>query len=366
MSGKAILFIVAGIIMIAGIVFHRIEASSTHIVANSAGYLNRQSARNIAQSGVNLALRHLGDDSSWRTTGWSVPMMGGRATVTVFDTASFMGVTPVIGIRSTATFSDTVQMSSAFCYFPPAFTPSFIKGLLTLNAGNQMNGNIVLDARDHDTSGNIILTKGTYAIWTTGSSFGISGSAGVGGTSSGTDYAPPPTGVADPSVVQVNQLLPPPGYPTTPDSVFGWSGKGYPEGTLKAAARSGLAVSQYTTDPSKLHYPLSGVTYVEMNSSSPAWIPAGISGSGILIVHNSARTASLQNATGTFRGIIISDDIVRFHGNVYGAVIGLTSAPTGNVIGNGNAALYYSRQAILLATGVFTNGSLPKVIAWWE
>ena len=159
MSGKAILFIVAGIIMIAGIVFHRIEASSTHIVANSAGYLNRQSARNIAQSGVNLALRHLGDDSSWRTTGWSVPMMGGRATVTVFDTASFMGVTPAIGIRSTATFSDTVQMSSAFCYFPPAFTPSFIKGLLTLNAGNQMNGNIVLDARDHDTSGNIILTK---------------------------------------------------------------------------------------------------------------------------------------------------------------------------------------------------------------
>ncbi len=366
MSGKAVLFVVAGIIMIAGIIFHRIEASSTHIVSNSAGYLKRQSARNIAQSGVNMAIRHLGNDSSWRTTSWPVSMMGGKATVTVFDTASFMGVTPAIGIRSTATFMDTVQVSSAFCYFPPSFTPSFIKGLLTLNASNQMNGNIILDARDHDTSGNVILTKGTYAIWSTGSSFTVSGSATVGGTSNGTDYAPPPTGVADPSIIQLNQVLPAPGYPATPDSVFGGAATGYPEGTLKAVAKSGLAGSQYTTDPTKLRYPLSGVTYVEMSTSAPAWNPATISGSGILIVHNGTKTASLQNGGGTFRGIVISDDIVRFHGIVYGAVVGLTTAPTGNVIGNGNASLYFSRQAILLATGVFANGSQPKVIAWWE
>jgi hypothetical protein len=368
MSGRALIFIVAGVIIISGIILYRIEAASTSLVANSVGYFKRQSARDIAQSGVNMALRHLGNDSSWRAASWSISMASGTAKVRVFDTSSYLGISPAIGIRATATVLDTVQMSSAFCYFPIAIVPTFIKGLLTLNSTNStINGNITIDGRDHDTSGNIIAGSGVPGIWTTGSSFNVSGSAAVGGTSGGTDYAPPGgKGVANPSVVLLNQVVPSPGYPTSPDSVFGGASKGYPEGTLKAIAQSGLAGSQYTTDPSKLKYPLRGVTYVELDKNSNVWNPADITGSGILIVHNSTKNAVMKDASGTFKGIVINDDVVNFHGTIYGGLVGITPFAAGNSIGNGNANMNYSRQAITLATSIFTAGAQPKVIAWWE
>jgi len=367
MSGRAIIFIVTGIIIISGVILYRIEAASTNIVTNSVGYYKRQTARDIAQSGVNMAIRQLGSDSSWRTTNWSITMLGGSAKIRVFDTASFLGVSPAIGIQSIATLIDTVQSSSAFCYFPVAIIPTFTRGLLTLNSANStINGNITIDGRDHDTLGNVIAGSGSYGISTTGSSFNVSGSATVGGTVSGTDYAPPGNGIANPGVVLLNQTVPSPGYPATPDSVFGGASKGYSEGTLKAIAKSGVKGSQYATDPSKLKYPLTGVTYVEMSTSSPTWNAANISGSGILIVHNTAKNALMKDASGTFRGIIINDDLQNFHGTLYGALVGLTPTAQGGSIGNGNAVLAYSRQAILLATGFFSSQSQLKVIAWWE
>jgi hypothetical protein len=120
------------------------------------------------------------------------------------------------------------------------------------------------------------------------------------------------------------------------------------------------------TDPSKIRLPLSGVTYVELPSGT-TWIPSlPVNGSGLLIVHNSAKNASLKNMDGTFKGLIIGDDIQHLHGVVLGAIIGLTTAPTGNVLGNGNATIMYSDAAIKGATGFLQNGTSPKVIGWWE
>ncbi len=366
MSGRAVILLVVGIIVIAGTIIHRIEAASETLVENSVGYYKRQTARNLAQSGVNLALRHLGNDSSWRTTGWTFTMMKGSVTVQVFDTGSYLGVTPAIGIRSTGVYYDTIRISTAYCYFPPAIVPSFVRGLLTLNSMNQVNGSIIIDARDHDTAGVVIPGQGTYAAWTTGPSFSISGSAALGGTAGGIDYPPPPSGIANPGIVLLNQVVPPPGYPGTPDSIFGGASTGYPEGTLKAIAQSGMAGSQYTTNPSTIRMPLSGVTYVEMPIGSPVWTPAAITGSGILIVHNTAKTACIKGAQGTFRGIVLSDDITNLHGTIMGAIMGMTTFPAGNILGNGGAQVQFSRQAIKLATKVFSNGAQPNVIAWWE
>src|ERR1041385_4175624 len=96
MSGRAIILLVVGIIMISGTILYRIVAASSAIVANSAGYAKKQNARNIAQSGVNLALRQLETNSAWRTGFSSLSMLSGTATVTLFDT-SFAGIAHALG-----------------------------------------------------------------------------------------------------------------------------------------------------------------------------------------------------------------------------------------------------------------------------
>ena len=144
----------------------------------------------------------------------------------------------------------------------------------------------------------------------------------------------------------VNQTWPG-GYPTTPDGVMGGAAKGYSEGKLKSIAQSKSGGSQYVTDPSKLTWPLTGVTYVELGNNG-TWQSMSIDGSGILVVHNSYLNAQMKNLnSGTFKGLIIADDIVHIHSTIIGAVVGLTPNPSdGNCIGNGNGSVLYSAEAI--------------------
>src|ERR1051325_7001617 len=389
MSGRAIILLVVGLIMMSDTILYRIEAASSAIVANSAGYAKKQNARNIAQSGVNLALRQLETNSAWRTGFSSLSMLSGTATVTLFDT-SFAGIAhairirsvatsqastaapaasavraPPTRIRSVATSQESTAVSTAICYFPQPMIPPIVKGLVTINGSDDINGSITLDAEDHKPwSTTVNPGKGTYAVWTTGSSFTLgSSSSKVGGTALGVDFVP--TNPVNPAVVMTNQSIAG-GYPGTPDSAFGGADMGYPEGTLKAVAQSGVAGSQYVTDPAKLKYPLSGVTHVEMPSGSNIWNSANINGSGMLIIHNSVKNSMFKGASGWFSGIILSDDISLLHAQIWGTIIGLTPNPAGAVMGNGSAVARYSRQSILDAVGMVSNGTGLKVIAWRE
>jgi hypothetical protein len=364
MSGRAIILLVVGIIMVSGTILYRIEAASSAIVANSAGYQKMQTARNVAQSGVNLALRQLETNSAWRTGFSSLKMLSGTADVTLADT-SFAGVVHAIRVRSIASVQESTAISTAICYFPQPMLPPDLKGLVTMNGPGNINGNITLDAEDHNPWSTIVNPgKGTYGVWTTGASFVLgSASSKVGGTASGIDYAP--SNPANPAVVLVGQPFPG-GYPNTPDTVMGGPAAGYPEGTLKAVAQTGVAGSQYVTDPANLRYPLSGVTYVEMPVGSPTWTSATIDGSGILVVHNSSKNAMFKGASGAFSGIVIADDISLLHAQIWGALIGLTPTPSGSVMGNGSAAAYYSRQSILNAVAMISDGTYLRVIAWRE
>jgi len=369
MSGRAIILIVAGIIVISSVILYRIEAASSNIVANSAGYYKKQTARNIAQSGVNLSLRQLENYRNWRTGFTSLNMLTGKATVSLFDTV-FAGVDSVIGIRSVATLQESTVVSTAYAYFPPSLVPVWTKGLVTLNSQSKVNGNINIDGRDHDPFSTAVNAgKGSYGVSTSDSSFTMSGSATVAGTlSTGVDVSPtgsPAIGTdpaADIVLVKQKDSV---AYPTTPDSVMGGPKYGFNEGTLKSIAKSGVSGSQYTTNPGNLRYPVSGITYVDLPAGG-SWSGANIYGSGILIVHNSAHNANLQSATGNFSGIIISDDVTNFHGSLWGALISLTKNPSGNLMGNGSANLYYSKKSILRATNLTVSGTQLKVIAWWE
>lgn len=161
--------------------------------------------------------------------------------------------------------------------------------------------------------------------------------------------------------------------PLSPDSLMGGPLNGYPEGTLKAIAMSGAGGSQYTTNPATLTYPPRGVTYVELPDGG-LWNSANITGSGILVVHNSKVNAGIKNLnTGPFKGILLADDIVHVHCDIIGAVIAISSSPSsGNCIGNGSGRILYSGDAVTNATNLANLRSSnsvsvnQQILYWFE
>jgi len=73
--------------------------------------------------------------------------------------------------------------------------------------------------------------------------------------------------------------------------------------------------------------------------------------------------------SGTFRGLLIADDIIHIHGTIVGAVVSLTPSPSsGNAIGNGSGFALFSNTNILKATEgavLVPNGS-QDALAWRE
>ncbi|MFQ5553660.1 MAG: hypothetical protein ACE5EW_08120, partial [Thermoplasmata archaeon] len=235
------------------------------------------------------------------------------------------------------------------------------RGAVTTRGRTRTNGNLQVDGRDHDSNGNLIAVNGTYGIFTA-DTYTQSGSTDVGGTDTGAaDHVPDRPG--DPSVILENYS----GWmPTTPDEVMGGVSNGYPEGTLKSLAQSGVNGSQYVTDPAGLLFSLSGVTYVELPCGGE-WEPANVDGSGVLVVHNSCNNAVIKDLdTGIFRGLLIVDDIVHIHTTIIGAVYSLTTAPSsGNVLGNGSGEVLFSREALAAAMLGAASKSY-SILAWRE
>ena len=249
--------------------------------------------------------------------------------------------------------------------FPPG-----IRGSVSTNSNITTLGDLVVDGRDHSSTGILISGQGTQGVWTTGG-LQQKGSSTIGGTDgSGDDFSPTKPG--SDSVISTLQTYPG-GYPGSPDSLMGGPANGYPEGTLKAIAQAGLGGSQYVTNPGNLTYPLKGVTYVELPNGSP-WNSANITGSGILVVHNPTLTAGIYNInTGVFTGIVMADDIVRIHNTIIGAVIGISpNPPSGNCIGNGTGSILFSREAINAATNLANlivpnaNSVNQQILYWFE
>ena len=371
MSGKAILVLVVGVIIITATIMFNIEAASTRIVKNYSDYYMRQVTQNAAQSGVNLALYQLRKDRTWRDGFSDLALLDGRVDVEVWN-VMFDSI-PAIAVRSSAwtnagTGGKRRDTSTAYLFQPEKEFPVNVRGLITLNAAADVNGSGWIDGRDHDmTTGAVKAGSGVPAVWTVAPSFTIGSSAvKIGGTDATVDFAPanPP----NPLVIKTGQTPPAGGFPMTPDSVLGGMGFAWPEGTLKAIAKSGYAGSQYVTDPSKLKYPLNAITYVEMPTTvgDNDWASAEITGSGVLVVHNSAKSAALENAKSAFKGLIIADDISHFHGDLLGGIYALNNVLNGNVVGNGSSNLLFSYDAIVEAARFLENEGAPAVFAWWE
>ncbi len=372
MSGRAIIIVVTGIIIISSVIFYNIEAASTTITANFNGYYLRQSAQNISQTGVNMALRQLGYNRTWRTGFPLRDALGGKVIVATLLDTTYAG-SPCVKIQSTGISSygtslETRAVATVLANFPPSTVPIAMKAAITLRGSNQVSNNCTIDGRDHNSFSTAVNAKlGTWGVWSTGPTLTQAANTKIGGTKLDSTDVAPVTSPADSAVIRLNQVYSG-GYPTTPDSILGGVAAGYSNGTLKALAQTGVAGSQYVTDPGQLKFPLSGITYVEMPTTSPAnrWNASNVNGTGIIVCHNGSTNAIMDNANGSFAGLVIGDDVTHLHGDFWGAIMLLSPTPSGNVLGNGNANIYYSRQAILNATSLVSNGTQPNVIVWWE
>ncbi len=345
--GKASIIVVMGAFFIFFLVSENINTKLGTATNYSVDFFSELQARNVANSTAEMLLALLADSTSYRATSpvELEDIWNGSSEFTVKDTV--LDGRDLIQIKVTGTYWKTKKVITVYTFVPElinlSFVPMAIKGAISANNPVETLGTLVVDGRNHDSDGHLIAGTGTLGVWTTGT-YNHGGAAKLGGTVTGTDYVPKKA--YEPGVIGENQVYPG-GYPTTPDLVFGGAANGYPEGTLKGIAKTGALGSQYVTDPSTLTYPLSGVTYVDI-APGGGWLDCEIHGSGLLIVHSDSTDAAFKNINyGTFKGIIIADDIDKIHADIIGAVVVLTpDPPSGNCIGNGDGSVLYSSQVV--------------------
>ncbi len=368
--GNATILLVLGLGLNVGLLSHQLLSRSGDAVENTAQYYETTVARNIANAAVELALQQLKDNASWRAGFVDVPFgeesWSGTLSATLKDTS--IGGQTYVNVEVTGEYNgETKTIFVLVKREVLGFIPDAIRGGVTANSDVRTLGNLLIDGREHTIDGVLIPNSGTLSISSFGS-YTQSGSSDAGGTAVGTDY--PPANPADPATIEESADWGSDGFPDTPDKVMGGASNGYPEGTLKSIALSGFDGSQWVTTPAALTFPLSGVTYVELPSGGE-WGPVEFGGvsKGILVVHNAAGNAKIRNInTGTFKGLIIADDIEKIHTDIIGGVVSLTTSPTGNCIGNGSGQILYSSEAVKQATesAAGAESGESTVVSYWE
>lgn len=310
---------------------------------NSVYTYSQTKARNLANSTVQLLMSQVADNPTLRVTSpVTITLFEGEATYTITD--ELFDGEPLIKFSVKASVNDQIKNVTVYAKpLDPHPTGVTAPAAITTNNNILTLGNIIVDGRNHNITGQLISNDGTYSIWTT-ETFTNSGASKIGGTnSSGQDFTP--SKKPDPSIIAENQTWPTGSPPTSPEELL----HNLPlDFSLKDYAKSGDWGSQYVNNPDSLNYPLTGITYVEPDGGT--WVNANIEGSGILIVHNEQVNAILKNTSNDFTGLIIADDIIHLHSNIIGAVISLTQNPSeGNTIGNSDGSILYSKEALASA-----------------
>ena len=383
-----------GLVLIAALVLMSVIAligTTAYVVTSTdiqiaTNYKTNRIAFHLAQAGADLARHELsnGGDLDGNTTNdytqvfagtlvtWDSTatlddlQSGATGTVTIAQDASD---TTLAVITSEATFNSSKKTIK---YGVRKYSATFggnVPGAVTSNGPVQTGGGLNADGREHSKTGgcsDVIADSGTYGIYTY-DTYNQSGSSTVAGTDRITDPNNPtdvaPTTSPPSEIIKENATG---SGPTTPDQAMGGADYGFPEGTLKEIAQSGVNGSQYATDPSNITFPLSGVTYVELPCGD-RWNSMDITGSGVIVVHNSCTDASIENINaGLFNGLIIADDIVHVHADIVGAIVSLTPSTGGNQIGNGNGNVCYSTEVLDGLTGDIGTDDDVYEVYWIE
>jgi len=394
--GKAALIIVLGSILLYTVFNSNINSSMNLGYDVAVDRFSEVQARHTAYSMINILLSRLADDGSYRAESpVTEDLFSGTATYRVLDTI-FVTPDTIQLVKIVATSNYNGETYSITTYTQAAgWVPPPVRGAWTANADlNNTISDMYIDGRDHDLDGNIIPGAGQPAV-SSATTFTNMDNAKIGGTYDGVDY--PMTYPENPLVIEQNHSWDG-GFPTTPDEILG-----YPEGTLKAIAQSGVEGSQYVLNPGKtidgddLNFPISGVTYIEITDGKETeWKSATITepDRGILVIRapdgsSRAKGVKMDETEEPFIGLLITDYSFHHHLDILGAVIQLSPnlEDDKNCNGNEDHWVYFSSEAIIAATEVVaketgltgnsaeaiyfgTAGAIgsgrQKVVHWWE
>ncbi len=357
------------IIVLSGIVTYGISnitqnSNVSQGTVNTVDNFSTNRAHDIASSMTDILLMRIANDVEYRVETDEEPpepLFGGEATYTVENT--FFNGDSLIKIKVAAEFSDVTKTIITYAQKPTdGWVPPFIRGAWTANGDlNNTISDMYIDGRDHDLDLNIIPTTGVHGI-SSSTNFINKDGAEIGGTNSFIDY--PMAFPHSPEVIEENYDWDG-SFPETPDEILG-----YPEGTLKAAALSGEFGSQYLLLPNNekkidgdlLTYPLSGVTYVEVQNANDIEVLIEQTGnSGIFVIHRDnggSRVKSIKydedNSDGLLTGLLITDYSFHHHIDILGAVLMLSTNLETNkdCTGNQDHWVYYSSESVVSATHI--------------
>jgi len=267
----------------------------------------RNQAFYIAEAGLDKKLKTLrgGDTSNIASTS----LGAGSYSVTYNATTKQIRSTGVVNGVSRTVVSVVTKT-----------TPPGVKGAITSAGNASFSGDIQVDGRDHDNSGNLNGATGTYGV-STGGTVTQSGSSDIGGNGIA------PSSPANPASIQQNASD---NAYTTPEELLG-------------VAAGSLDQYKTSTTPS---LPMSGIVYYTGSSwIAPDFGSSSSPSTGILIVHNATADALLKNVHGTFIGLIIADNLIHVNGTaeIIGGIIAKTSTGT---TGDGSAEVKYSSTVL--------------------
>ncbi len=193
-----------------------------------------------------------------------------------------------------------------------------VRGAVTARTNVEVLGNITIDGRDHDTDG-VVIGPGLFGV-STCDSLVLSGSAQIGGNNTAPVERKDTSGVSN-NICE--QDVPVAASLNSPEAFLG----------LPAGALDEYKSSNLTT-------PFHGIRYI---TGTVGPVDFGNYSSGILIVHNSFKTAEMHLNQGRFIGLVIVDKMAKINGkaDILGSVVTLGETDV-STFGNGGANILYS------------------------
>ena len=360
--GKAIMIVILGSIVLFGVLNQNTNRYLNSDTENSVDFYADARAKNIASSMAQMILSQIADSMSYKTSGTkTASLFGGTAQYSV--TRVFFEDDTLSRIYVKANYLGKEREVITYCS-PGGWTPPFIRGAWTANATlDNTISDMFIDGRDYRLDGSIVAGNGVFGV-SSSVKFVNTQNAAIGGTYNHVDY--PMTYPENPVIIEKYDW----GghFPETPDAILG-----YPEGTLKAIAQSGIGGSQYVKNPPKdgksftgFTYPLSGVTYLELdNGVEGEFLLKKKGNKGMLIVHGPNRMSRIigvkydATSDGVFTGLLVTDYSFHHHVDILGGVLQLSPnlEASKNCNGNKDHWVHYSSEAIIKATEIAAKGS---------
>jgi Tfp pilus assembly protein PilX len=235
----------------------------------------------------------------------------------------------------------TAQIAIEATYIVNGFDLSWVKGAITAKCTVNVSGNCAVDGRDWDTTGPGSPAAGKDGVWSC-KDVSTDGSSAIGGNGA----APPhPSGEAAGSVEEGQSCA---SFPSSVEALLGLT-----VGSLDSYKKTPAQFNAMTK-------PFHGIVWVTA-SCGPVDFE---SSTGIMIVHNSASTAQLQTNGGTFKGVLIVDDM-KANGNF--EAIGATFLLNATKGSNGGADLKYSSKVLNNLSNYTANqcaAAVVQVTSW--